>query len=397
MAIMDTDVCVVGAGPIGASLACSLAASGLQVAVVDRAALPPMEHPAFDGRAYAIAAGSRALLEDAGVWDRLPIEPCPMLDIRVSDGRVGGRASSLFLHFDHADAGAGPFGWLVEARSLRMALNAQLHERLAGRVFAPAEALVQRSQGGAGITGAGGPVIHARLVVAAEGREAPLRKQAGIGVTRLRYRQRALVAAVAHEQPHHGVALEHFLPAGPFAQLPMTGSADMPHLSAIVWTETAELAPRMLALPDAPFAREISRRMGSHLGALRPVGRRWMYELGALHAHRYVAERLVLVGDAAHGIHPIAGQGLNLGLRDALALAELLRGAADPGDPALLAAYQARRRPANLLMLGATHGLARLFSTNTALVRTVRDLGIAAVHRMPGLKRGFMRQAMGMV
>ena len=396
MTVLNTDVCVVGAGPIGASLACSLAAAGLDVAVVDRSALPPMEHPAFDGRAYAIAAGSRAFLEAAGVWARLPIEPCPMLDIRVSDGRVGGRASSLFLHFDHADAGGGPFGWLVEARSLRMALNAQLHEALPSRVFAPAEARVERNPDGAVVTIEAGPVIHTRLVVAAEGRESPLRQQAGIRVTRFPYRQRALVAAVAHEHPHHGVALEHFLPAGPFAQLPMTGSEDMPHLSAIVWTEDAALAPRMLALPDAAFAREIGRRLGSHLGALRPVGRRWMYDLGALHAHRYVAERLVLVGDAAHGIHPIAGQGLNLGLRDAIALGEVLAGASDPGDPAVLATYQAKRRPANLVMLGATHGLDRLFSTDNALVRVVRDLGIAAVNRTPGLKRAFMRQAMGL-
>ncbi len=396
MAVLNTDVCVVGAGPIGASLACSLAATGLEVAVVDRSALPPMEHPAFDGRAYAIAAGSRALLEAAGVWARLPIEPCAMLDIRVSDGRVGGRPSSLFLHFDHADADGGPFGWLVEARSLRMALNAELHAALPGRVFAPAQAQVERSAHGAVVAIAGGPVIHTRLVVAADGRDSPLRQQAGIRVTRLPYRQRALVAAVAHERPHHGVALEHFLPAGPFAQLPMTGSADMPHLSAIVWTEQAALAPRMLALPDAAFGREIARRLGPHLGALRPVGRRWMYDLGALHAHRYVADRLVLVGDAAHGIHPIAGQGLNLGLRDAMALREVLAGAADPGDPALLAAYQARRRPANLLMLGATHGLDRLFSTDNGLVRAARDIGIAAVNRIPGLKRAFMRQAMGL-
>ncbi len=396
MTLLKTDVCVVGAGPIGASLACSLAATGVDVAVVDRSALPPMEHPAFDGRAYAIAAGSRAFLEGAGVWDRLPVEPCPMLDIRVSDGRVGGRASSLFLHFDHADAGSGPFGWLVEARSLRTALNAQLHDALPGRVFAPAQASVTRTSSGATVTIEGGPVIETRLVVAAEGRESPLRKQAGIRVTRLPYRQRALVAAVAHEHPHHGVALEHFLPAGPFAQLPMTGSEAMPHLSAIVWTEHADIAPRMLALPDAPFAREIARRLGSHLGALRPVGRRWMYDLSALHAHRYVAERLALVGDAAHGIHPIAGQGLNLGLRDAIALAEVLAGAPDPGDPAVLAAYQARRRPANLLMLGATHGLDRLFSTDNPLVRAARDIGIAAVNRTPGLKRAFMRQAMGL-
>ena len=397
--MLEADVCVVGAGPVGAALACSLASSGVRVAVVDRAALPPMEHPAFDGRAYAIAAGSRRMLEEAGVWARLPFVPCPILDIRVSDGRLGQRASPLFLHFDHAEAGAGPFGWMVEARSLRVALNAQLHAMGSDLVFAPAEAAVTRSADAATVQVAGGPAIRCRLVVAAEGRESPLRRQAGIGVSRLAYRQNGIVTAVAHERPHHGTALEHFLPAGPFAQLPMTGTDDFPNLSAVVWTEGAALAPRMMALEDAAFGREIARRLGDHLGTVRPVGRRWLYKLGALHAHRYTAERLVLVGDAAHGIHPIAGQGLNLGLRDVIALGGLVRDALaageDPGSPALLARYQAARRPANLLMLGATHALDRLFSTDNPLVRIARDAGIAGVHRIPSLKRLFMRQAMG--
>ena len=394
---VQVDVCVVGAGPVGASLACSLAASGVRVAVVDRAELPPMEHPNFDGRAYAIAAGSRGLLEEAGVWANLPFVPCPILDIRVSDGTVGRTASPLFLHFDHAEAGSGPFGWMVEARSLRVALNARLHAL--GMVFAPAQASVTRSAEGAVVQVSGGPAIHCRLVVAAEGRESPLRTQAGIAVSRLAYAQAGIVSAVAHEKAHRGAALEHFLPAGPFAQLPMTGTDGAPNLSAVVWTERSDVAPRMMALDDAAFGREIARRLGDHLGAVRPIGRRWIYKLGALHAHRYTAERLALVGDAAHGIHPIAGQGLNLGLRDVIVLSGLVRDAvaagADPGDPALLARYQARRRPANLLMLGATHALDRLFSTDNGLVRTARDLGIAAVQRMPPLKRMFMRQAMG--
>jgi 2-octaprenyl-6-methoxyphenol hydroxylase len=393
------DICVVGAGPVGAALACRLAAAGVSVAVVDRAALPPMEHPDFDGRAYAIAAGSRQMLIEAGVWARLPFEPCPILDIRVSDGRIGGRASSLFLHFDHADAEAGPFGWMVEARSLRVALNAQLHAAAGCRVFAPAEASVVRDAEGATVQVSGGPAIRCRLVVAAEGRGSPLRSQAGIAVTRLAYRQSGIVSAVAHERPHHGAALEHFLPGGPFAQLPMAGTEGAPNLSAIVWTERADLAPRMMALDDQTFAREIARRLGNHLGALRPVGRRWLYALGAMHAHRYVAGRLALIGDAAHGIHPIAGQGLNLGFRDVIALSGLLRDAVaaggDPGDAGLLAEYQRQRRPANLLMLGATHALDRLFSTDIPLVRALRDTGIAGVHRLRPLKRAFMRQAMG--
>ena len=397
--LLEADVCVVGAGPVGAALACRLAAAGIRVAVIDRSALPPMEHPAFDGRAYAIAAGSRQMLEAAGVWARLPFEPCPILDIRVSDGRIGRGASALHLHFDHADAAAGPFGWMVEARSLRVALNAQLHAANPGLVFAPAAASVTRTADGAVVQVSGGPAIRCRLVVAAEGRESPLRREAGIAVSRLAYRQEGIVVAVAHERPHHGAALEHFLPGGPFAQLPMTGTEGAPNLSAVVWTERSDLVPRMMALEDAAFGREITRRLGGHLGALRPVGRRWRYRLGALHAHRYTAERLVLVGDAAHGIHPIAGQGLNLGLRDVIALTGLLEQAAaageDPGAAALLARYQAMRRPANLLMLGATHALDRLFSTDNRLVRAARDLGIAGVHRLPPLKRLFMRQAMG--
>ena len=396
---MEVDVCVVGAGPVGATLACRLAHAGVRVAVVDRAALPPMEHPDFDGRAYAIAAGSRALLDEAGLWAALPATPGPILDIRVSDGRIGRAASPLFLHFDHADADRGPFGWMVEARTLRMALNARMHALEALTVLAPAIATVQRTTDGAAVQIQGGPQITCRLVIAAEGRASPLREAAGIPITRLAYRQSGIVAAIAHERPHEGGALEHFLPAGPFAQLPMAGVAGEPNLSAVVWTERAALAPRMMALDDAAFGREITRRMGDHLGAIRLVGRRWLYPLSAMHAQRYTDTRLALVGDAAHGIHPIAGQGLNLGLRDVIALSrriiEAVDAGADPGSPDLLAAYQAERRPANLLMLGATHALDRLFSTDNPLVRAARGLGIAGVHRLPGLKKTFMRQAMG--
>ncbi len=399
MADLAVDVCVVGAGPVGGTLACRLAAGGVRVAVIDRAALPPMEHPDFDGRAYAVAAGSRRLLEAAGIWDALPQAPSPILDIRVSDGRVGQRASSLFLHFDHQDVGDQPFGWMVEARALRVALNAHMHRTPGLLVHAPAEAAAERRAGGAVVRVSGGPAIACRLVVAAEGRGSPLRGQAGIPVTRVPYNQRGIVSAVAHERPHHNTALEHFLPGGPFAQLPMGPTEGAPHVSAVVWTERAAAADRVIALDDAAFGREVARRLGNHLGAVRPIGRRWIYPLSAMHAQRYVDTRLALVGDAAHGIHPIAGQGLNLGFRDVIALSDLVIAAvqagADPGAAALLAQYQRRRRPDNLLMLAATDVLDRLFSTDNPLLRAARDLGIAGVHRMPGLKRLFMRQAMG--
>ena len=408
--ILSADVCIVGAGPVGGTLACRLAMAGVSTVLVDRAALPPMAHPAFDGRAYAIAAGSRALLVEAGVWDRLPDPPHPILDIRVTDGRVGRPASRLHLHFDHREAGGdpGPFGWMVEARGLRRALNAHMRALDHLRVFAPAEASVERDETGARVRimggPEGGPEIACRLVIAAEGRHSPLREAAGIPVTRFDYHQTGIVCAISHERPHHNVALEHFLPSGPFAVLPMAPSADAeaggaPHVSAVVWTERTALAETILGLDDLRFAREIRRRLGGHLGDIRTVGRRWSYPLSAMLAHRYVDTRLALAGDAAHGIHPIAGQGLNLGFRDAIALAALViaakREGADVGSPALLARYQRARRPDNLAMLAMTDGLDRLFSTNHPALRLARGLGIAAVHRTGPLKRMFMRRAMG--
>ncbi len=403
---LSADVCIMGAGPVGGSLACFLASAGVSTVVIDRAPLQPMEHPAFDGRAYAISAGSRRLLDESGLWGRLPEAAQPIQEIRVSDGRVGRPASRLFLHFDHAELGpeSGPFGWMVEARGLRMGLNAHLPSLPALRVFAPAAASVTRSAEGATVTIAGGPRIDCRLVVAAEGRQSPLREQAGIPVTRLPYGQTGMTFAVTHELPHHGIAVEHFLPAGPFALLPMAPSADAlaggaPHVSAIVWTERSAVAERMMALDDARFAREAARRLGDHLGEIRLVGRRWSYPLSAMLAHRYVDTRLALAGDAAHGIHPIAGQGLNLGFQDAIGLGDLIvsavRAGEDPGAPGLLARYQRARRGPNLAMLGMTDGLDRLFSSDSRVLRLARDLGIAAVHRTPPLKRLFMRRAMG--
>jgi 2-octaprenyl-6-methoxyphenol hydroxylase len=402
----SADVCVVGSGPVGGTLACRLAAAGVETVVVDRAALPPMEHPAFDGRAYAIAAGSRALLVQAGLWDRLPEPPNPILDIRVTDGRVGRPASRLRLHFDHREAGEapGPLGWMVEARGLRRALNAHVRSLEHLRVFAPAKAAVERTEEGAVVRIAGGPSIACRLVIAAEGRDSPLREAAGIPVTRFGYGQTGIVCAISHELPHRGLALEHFLPSGPFAVLPMAPSADAeaggaPHVSAVVWTERTHIAETMLRLDDIRFSREIRRRLGDRLGALHTVGRRWNYPLSAMLAHRYVDTRLALAGDAAHGIHPIAGQGLNLGFRDAIALSGLVIAAShageDVGSPALLARYQRARRPDNLAMLAMTDGLDRLFSTDNPVLRLARDLGIAAVDRARPLKRAFMRAAMG--
>ncbi|MGD0103211.1 MAG: UbiH/UbiF/VisC/COQ6 family ubiquinone biosynthesis hydroxylase [Rhodopila sp.] len=404
---LSVQVCIMGAGPVGGTLACRLAGAGVSVALIDQAALPPMENPAFDGRAYAIAAGSRALLQDAGLWDALDVPPNPIRDIRVSDGRIGRAPSRLHLHFDHREAGddPSPFGWMVEARSLRKALNARFPAQAGLHLFAPATAAVERSDGGAVVRLKDGPVITCQLVIAAEGRNSPLREQAGIAVTRIPYHQTAIVCAVAHERPHHDLALEHFLPAGPFAALPMGPSSDAepggsPHVSAIVWTERTKDAAAFMALEDGRFAREAGRRLGSHLGPIRAVGRRWSYPLAAMIAHRYVDTRLALAGDAAHGIHPIAGQGLNLGFRDGIKLADLIiKGVvtgSDIGSDLFLGQYERVRQADNLLMFAMTDGLDRLFSTDRRIVRVGRDLGIDAVNRMVPVKRVFMRRAMGL-
>lgn len=405
--VLDVDVCVVGAGPVGGTLAACLAGAGVRTALVDRAPLPPMEHPDFDGRAYAVAAGSRLVLEQAGLWGRLPLAVQPIRGIRVTDGRLGRAASRLQLQFDVDEVadtappfpGEPAFGWMVEARALRMALNARLHGLPGLAVFAPAEATVTRDAAGATVRVAGGPEIRARLVVAADGRRSRLREEAGIRVTELPYGQTGIVFALAHALPHHGVALQNFLPGGPIAQLPMAPAEVAEHVSAIVWTERDAMARHVLGLDDDRFAREAGRRLGDHLGAVRMVGRRWSYPLSAMVVHGVTAERLALVGDAAHGIHPIAGQGLNLGFQDVGALADIVIAAVqageDPGGEEVLRRYRAARGPAVLAMTAVTDGLDRLFSNDVAPLRVLRDLGIATVNGIGPLKRLFMRRAMG--
>ena len=401
---LDVTVAIVGAGPVGATLAAALAAGGVRCAVIDAAPLPPMELPAFDGRCYAVAAGSRPVLEAAGVWDRLPEPPCPIESILVADGEPGRPPSPLSLTFRAADAGEAAFGWMVEARNLRVALNARLPALPELSVFAPATAtVVSRGPDGVTLELSTGEIIEARLLVAAEGRGSPLRRAAGIRTTGLDYSQIGMVGAFAHERPHGNRALEMFLPNGPFAQLPLARAPEgvaHPHASAFVWSDRTAIARRMLELDDAAFSRELARRTGGILGDVAVIGRRWSYPLTALAAQRYTAERMALVGDAAHGIHPIAGQGLNLGFRDVGALAGLVIDAVaaghDPGGAALLARYQALRRPAAMAMLGATHALERLFGNRFPPLRAARRLGIAAVDRIGPLKRAFARQAMGL-
>src|SRR5436305_4556365 len=337
-----------------------------------------MQDQAFDGRTSAIAYGSRLVFDGIGLWPAIEREAEPIREIRVADD-----GSPLFLHYDHRDLGGNtPLGYIVENRVLRRALFDRAATLPSLRLFAPrAVASMAASEGGATVMLADGTQLSTRLVAAADGQNSPLRRAAGIRTVEWRYRQTGIVTTVAHERPHRGVAVEHFLPAGPFAILPMTGNR-----SSIVWTERAELAARLAALPDAAFAAEIAARFGDFLGAVEPIGPRWTYPLSLMLAERYVAERLALVGEAAHVIHPIAGQGLNLGIRDVATLAELVidrrRLGFDIGDNAMLDAYERWRRFDNLALATVTDGLNRLFSNSIPPLRLLRDLGLAAVDRL---------------
>jgi 2-octaprenyl-6-methoxyphenol hydroxylase len=383
-------VLIVGGGLVGATLACALGQAGIQTVVVETASQAVLLDDRYDGRASAIALTSRRMFEGLGVWQGLADSAAPMLDIRVSDG-----ASPLFLHYDHRLVGDQPFGHMVENRTLRRTLVERMASLAKVRLLAPAR--VRRLDRGTDAATAelvDGTRIVARLAVAADGRASPTREEAGIRVTTWDYNQVGIVCTVAHQRPHRNVAHEHFLPAGPFAILPLTGNR-----SSIVWTERAELAPAILALDDAGFTAELRLRFGDFLGDLEVVGPRWSYPLSLQFAETAVAHRLALVGDAYHGMHPLAGQGFNMGLRDVAALAEAVTDAArqgdDVGSAAVLARYERWRRFDNHLMLAMTDALNRLFSNDIAAVRLARDLGLAVVERLPPLKRLLMRHAMG--
>lgn len=386
------DVAIVGGGLVGGTLACALSGLGIATTVIETGDPAASLDAGFDGRASAISLTSRRLLEAAGLWTGMADEATPMRYIRVSEG-----ASPLYLDYDHRDVGDEPFGYMVENRHYRCALYARI-ERDANITFLTrsSAAHVERNAAGVEIRLAGGARVCAPLVVAAEGRNSRLREDAGIRVSGWSYRQVGIVCTVEHERHHGFVAHERFLPGGPFAILPLKGCR-----SSIVWTERADRAPAIMALDDEGFSVELARRFGDFLGALRVVGPRWAYPLSLQFAESATSERLALVGDALHAMHPIAGQGLNMGLRDVAALSDVLSEARalglDLGARDVLARYQRWRRFDNTLMLALTDGLNRLFAVDAPPVRLARTVGLAAVDALPPLKRFFMRHAMGLV
>lgn len=402
----DCEVLIAGGGLVGLTLGIALADAGLDVIVIDRDAPAAVQAATFDGRASAIARGSQQALAAIGLWDAMAASAQPIEDIRVSDGRVGHPVSRLFLHYDCEEVDGAPLGYMLENRSIRAALHAKAPHTAGLRLLAPAQVVdMSRDAHACTVTLDDGRTLSAQLMVAADGKRSRLRAAAGIPVTAWDYPQAGIVCTVAHAEPHHGTAHENFLPSGPFAMLPLRdgddGTGRSVHRSSIVWTEKRDLAAAMMAQDDATLSAEIQRRFGDSLGALGVIRPRWSYLLSLSLAKDTVAERFALVGDAARGIHPISGQGLNLGIKDVAALAEVLidarRLGLDPGQVSVLRRYARWRRFDNLTLIAVTDGLNRLFSNDAAPLRLARDLGLAAVDRMPPLKRFFMRHAMGLV
>ena len=385
---ITADLAIVGGGLIGMALARAAAVAGLEAVVLDRQDPARFAEDAFDGRVTSIAQGTAIMLGAIGAWQHLEGRNEAILEIRVADDRA-----PLYLHFDHREVGDRPFGYMVENRHLRAALARAVGESPAARLLAPVEiAGMERDARGVRLRLADGREVRAPLLVAADGRTSTLREAAGIRSLAWRYPQEAIVATLRHPEPHYGVAKEHFLPGGPFALLPMTERR-----SSMVWTERAAIAEAMMALDEGEFEAEIRGRAGDHLGEVSVTGPRWRHPLGLSNAERYIDRRLVLVGDAAHAMHPLAGQGLNLGYRDVAWLVEILgrraRLGLDLGAAEGLEAYQRRRRADALAMLVMTDGLNRLFSNDIAPLRLARALGLGAVERVGPLKRYFERRA----
>jgi 2-octaprenyl-6-methoxyphenol hydroxylase len=402
----DLDVLIAGGGFAGLTLAIAL-----RQALGDRFAIAVADPglgraaAADDERASAIVASVRRLFETLGVWQRVASDAQPILDMAVTDSRLGDAIRPTFLTFAGEVEPGEPFAHMIENKILVEALTAKAGElgielrsaavtdfslTTAGDDNAPADRHcidMRLSDANA---------LSARLLVAADGARSTIRSKAGIATHGWGYGQSAIVVNVAHTRNHQGRAEEHFLPAGPFAILPLKGNR-----ASIVWTETTAEAERIMVLPDAEFDAELERRFKLHLGEIKVIGKRRVHPLGFFVARAFIAERIALVGDAAHLIHPIAGQGLNMGLKDVAALAEVIVDAArlglDPGALDVLERYQRWRRFDTMAMGVATDGLNRLFSNRSDVLRLVRDVGLGLVDRMPALKRLFIREAAGLV
>lgn len=390
------DIVIVGGGLNGPALALALAQGGLHVQVVDARPAEARAEAGFDGRAYALAIASKRLLSAIGVWPALADKVQPILQIKASDGVAGQGPAPFFLSFDAAEIEEGPMGFMAEDRHLYAAFLEAM--QATGVELISGESVVSQEVDAAGVsvTLASGRVLRAGLLIGCDGRGSGVAARAGIARTGWGYGQTALVTAIAHEKDHHGIAQQYFMPSGPLAILPLAGG----HHSSIVWSEAATAAANIQALDDADYLEALRPRFGDFLGEISLAGERFTYPLSLSLANSFIAKRVALVGDAAHGVHPIAGQGLNLGLRDVGALAEVLieaqRRGEDIGALDVLERYQRWRRFDSTALALGMDGVNRLFSNDNPFLRAGRDLGLGLVNAVPALRRGFMRQAAGL-
>jgi 2-octaprenyl-6-methoxyphenol hydroxylase len=393
------DVLIAGGGFAGLSLAIALR-QGLGPSFSITVADPMLgKSHSDDERASAIVAAARRLFATLGVWQAVSDQAQPILDMVVTDSRLDDTMRPVFLTFGGEVEEGEPFAHMIENRFLIAALEAKAREAgvdlraSAVAKFSPEQAT---TSGRFDVALADGTTVTTGLLIAADGARSSIRERAGIALHGWDYGQSAIVINVGHERDHEGRAEEHFLPSGPFAILPLKGRR-----SSIVWTETSREAERIVALPAHEFHAELEKRFKLHLGDITSVGARRVHPLGFYVARSFIAERVALIGDAAHVIHPIAGQGLNMGLKDVAALAEVIVDAArlglDPGATDVLERYQRWRRFDTMTMGLATDGLNRLFSNSSAPLRLFRDVGLGMVDRVPGLKRLFIREAAGLV
>ncbi|MBW8785254.1 MAG: UbiH/UbiF/VisC/COQ6 family ubiquinone biosynthesis hydroxylase, partial [Novosphingobium sp.] len=388
------DLVILGGGLVGMTLALAAAKAGITSHVIDKAAPEDLTAEHTDGRASAISTASWNLFTNIGLAGRLEPLGCPIEAIAVTDGMKPGR-----LDF-RPEPEEGSLGRMFANRDLRLALFDAARAEPAVAWHTSAEA-AERTRGphGVSVTLRDGRVLSGSLLVAAEGRQSPTRDEAGFSLARWDYRHRAMVTALTHEKPHEGVAWEIFYPAGPFALLPLLDTPEGRHRSALVWTVAEKDAKGVIGLSDRGFLAEVAKHMHGIYGAIELAAPRMSYPLAFHHAGKIVEERLALIGDAAHGMHPIAGQGLNLGLRDVGALVEVLteglRLGLEPGDAQLLARYERWRSLDAFAVMAATDGINRLFGLPGRLPSAARRLGMGAIQRLPVLKRWFMDEARG--
>jgi 2-octaprenyl-6-methoxyphenol hydroxylase len=392
----DADIIIVGGGLNGCTAALALAQIGQEVILIDAQPKKILAAPEFDGRGYALALTSKNMLSVLGIWPDVADNSCPMLNIKVSDGRAGEGAAPFFVHFDHTEIEEGPMGYMLEDRFLRMALLRAIKNNAAIKHLDQTTVVDQQiDTGGVSVELAGGETLTAKLLIGCDGRKSQVAVRAGIKRTGWDYNQTSLVCAIAHELPHNNTAHQFFMPSGPLAILPLNDNT-----SSIVWTETTKRAAEIAAMNDADYMECLRPCFGDFLGDISLKGGRFAYPLNLTLADRFVDHRLALVGDAAHGVHPLAGQGLNLGLRDIAALTEVLakamRRGEDIGALDVLTRFQQWRRFDTSSSVASTNTINKLFSNDNPFLRTVRDLGLGMVNSSPFARRGLMRQAAGL-